>query len=159
MVKRVNDALKTAERGNGGAVGEIEDDRPWRTYWNQYGEGHRFPADAAQLMILMEQGWALYKPRSTVTKPKSQRMRDGSVFDLGIATQEVSESEWARIKSSPDERRGRSLGPTATYYTAQGGELPNLPADPESMAQYLLAGLTLDPPAKAPGKVLQLREA
>jgi hypothetical protein len=39
----------------------------------------------------------------------------------------------------------------ATYYKSSGEALPNLPADPYSMAKYLRRGFTLTPPAKPSG--------
>ncbi len=159
MAKRAADVLKQAERGNGGGVGEIEDDRPWRTYYNPYGDAHRLPSDPVQMSLYMEAGWTLHKPSHPLKRPVEQKMRDGSIFNFGSASQDVSESELARFNTTA-ESRARHSAPTATYYTTEGTALENLPADPESMEKYLAAGLSLNPPiaAKASGTVQLLRK-
>ncbi len=159
MAKQADPVLRQAERGNGGAVGEVTDDRAWRIYYNQYGEPHRLPADPAQLMVLMEQGWTLHKPQHPRKKPVTVTLANGTSYDFGTSAQDLTEAERRRMNTSPAQREA-AVAPTATYYTATGSPVPNLPADPENMALYLASGLTLDPPAaKASGKVTLLREA
>jgi hypothetical protein len=80
-------------------------------------------------------------------------MRDGSEFDFGSATAEVSQAELDRINGGGNKP---SATPTATYYSAMGDVLPNLPADPKSMKEYMELGLSLTPPTKAAGEVTKL---
>jgi len=140
------------------AHGEVRDvtyDRPYRWYWNAYGEKFWMPADPVQALIFMEQGWSLQAPRKPEKKPTTHKMRNCSVYSFADATVDVSEVEQARMNRTPGEVK--KAVPTATYYSANGDELPNLPADPESMKQYLELGLTLTPPTKTAGEVTQLR--
>lgn len=139
-----------------GEVKSVTYNRPYRTYWNRYGESAEMPADPIQLMILMEQGWLLHKPTHIEKKPKFQVMKNGSRFEFSESAQEPTEAEVAKFNKTPTAPV--SQAPTATYYTAEGTPLPNLPADPASMADYLKSGLSLNPPqsAKASGKVVQL---
>lgn len=123
----------------------LADDRPWRIYYNQYGESRRFPADPVQFQILTEQGWTITKPRSPKAKPKTMKMRDGSIFDFGSAGNDVSQAEKYRMNKVPNGQA--NTGPTATYYSQNGDVLPNLPADPASMKAYLEMGLSITPPA------------
>jgi hypothetical protein len=150
VVKRINGDLVEHGELVGGDDG-VTYDRPHRTFYNPYGLAAVLPADPIQMSIWMEAGWSLHKPSKPLEKPATQKMRDGSEFVFSTGAADVSEAEWERINASPTDRRV-AAGPVATYWTAQGGELPNLPADPESMAKYLAAGLLLDPPSadKAP---------
>lgn len=157
MAAKADPLLREAERGRGGAVGPIEYDRPYRIFWNRYGEAFEFPADPAQFMLLIEQGWLVQKPRKPEPKPRFQVMRDGSHYEFSGTAQDVSEVERARMNKTPSSPAATQ--PTATYYTKDGNPLHNLPADPQSMSEYLAAGLTLDPPNKATGEVVQLKVA
>jgi len=139
-----------------GEVGEVYYDRPYRWYYNPYGVKAWLPADPIQMSLFMEAGWSLHKPKNPLKQPTSQKMRDGTVYEYAIATQDLSEVEAKRMKRSPSEVSAAAT-PTATYYTKEGTALEGLPADPASMADYLKSGLTLDPPTKAAGEVKQLR--
>lgn len=100
--------------------------QPKATYYNQYGDALLLPADPWSQEHYLGRGLKL-------TPPKKPKQRDPAQM-VGVA-------EWDGNKTAiPSE------GPTATYYTADGTSLPNLPADPESMTKYLAAGLTLSPP-------------
>lgn len=123
---------------------EFKYDRPYRTYWNRYGETAYMPADPANLISFMEQGWTLFKPTHPEEKPTQQRMKDGTIFELAGASADLSDVERARINRTPGE--AKQAVPTATYYSAQGDAIPDLPADPESMKKYLELGLSLTPP-------------
>lgn len=136
-----------------GEVTEVTYDRPYRWFYNPYGDKAWLPADPVQMSLWMEGGWTLHKPRNPLKKPTSQKMRDGSVFEFSNSAADVSDAERVRLNRNPSQL---SAAPTATYYTAEGTALNNLPADAASMADYLKAGLTLDPPVKTPGEVKQL---
>lgn len=123
----------------------LSDDRPWDTWYSQYGKPIRLPADAAQTKLLKMQGFSQTKPRRPRTQPTQMKLRNGSIFDLSSTAAEVSEAERYRMDKKPNGQP--SNGPTATYYSKNGDVLPNLPADPESMKQYLELGLSLTPPA------------
>ncbi len=150
------------KRMNGDEVehGEVKGvyyDRPYRWYWNPYGVKAWLPADPVQMSMFMEGGWALSKPAHPLKQPTTQKMADGTEYDFGITGQEVSPVEKKRMQRNPSDVT--SNAPTATYYSANGDELPNLPADPTSMHEYLTMGLTLTPPAKASGELILLKQA
>ena len=151
MVQRVADGSSLIVDINTGKVigdgSSLADDRPWRIYYNRYGESRRFPADPVQFQILTEQGWTVTKPRRPAVRPRQMKMRDGSIFDLNSAGNDVSEAESYRMQKVPNGQA--NTGPTATYYSQNGDVLPNLPADPASMKAYLELGLSLTPPANA----------
>lgn len=136
-----------------GEVREVTYDRPYKWFYSPYGVKAWLPADPIQQSLWMEGGWALIKPRSPMKRPTSQKMRDGSTYDYGSAAQDISPAELARFDKST---KATIVTPTATYYTADGMAIPNLPADATSMVDYLKAGLTLDPPIKTAGEVKQL---
>ena len=121
----------------------LTDDRPWRVYYNRFGESRRFPADPVQFQILTEQGWTIHKPRKAAAKPRTMKMRDGSIYDFGSTAAEPTSSELAKFNGGGTQ----STAPTATYYSQHGDILPNLPADPASMKAYLEMGLSITPPA------------
>lgn len=124
----------------------LTDNRPWRVYYNRFGESRRLPADPVQFQLLTEQGWTVTKPRSPAKKPLTQKMRNGSIYEFNSASQEPTSAEWAKFNGGAAQV---SVVPTATYYSQQGDVLPNLPADPASMKAYLEMGLSITPPAKA----------
>ncbi len=144
----------------GGADG-VTYDRPYRWFWNPYGLKAWLPADPVQMSLWMEAGWSTSAPHSPLKRPATQKMRDGSIYEFATATHDPSAAEIARFNRNPGELQTAvaQASPTATYYTKEGSALHNLPADPKSMADYLAAGLTLDPPAKALGEVVQLKVA
>lgn len=147
--RRVADGSHLLEDINSGQViGDeyvLTDNRPWRTYYNPYGEAHRFPADPVQMALLAEGGWTIFPPANPLPRPTSQKMRNGSVFEFASSGADPSPAEMARLNGGGQPVA--SVAPTATYYTAEGTAIPGLPADPQSMADYLKAGLTLNPPA------------
>lgn len=124
--------------------------RPYRIFYNPYGVAARLPADAAQMSLWMEAGWALHKPANPLELPESMKQL------IASTSQDVTEAERLRMNSSPAERE-KAVQPTATYYTREGSALHNLPADPQSMADYLAAGLSLDPPKETAGESKRLR--
>ncbi len=134
--------LNTDEVIRDGSV--LQSGQEWTTYYSPYGKVVRLPVNAELDRIRRKAGWLTSKPRVLKKVPTVIKMRDGSEFDFGSTGQSVSSAELARIKgqSSP-----QGSAPTATYYSAHGDILPNLPADPESMRQYLEMGLSLTPPA------------
>lgn len=149
---------RTAGWGDKVEHGEVEQvtyDRPYRTYYNPYGQSAYMPADPVQMMLLAEGGWTIFKPINPLPAPKSVRTRDGGEFSFDVTGQDLSESERNRLnnrdKVTPQVVQQVAQAPTATYYTPTGTALHNLPADAENMKQYLAAGLSLDPPAGITG--------
>lgn len=108
--------------------------QPKGTYWNKYGEPlYGLPCDAWSLVHYLRRGLLLQKPE----RPKKRPQTAG----VGVA-------DWdGRSKQGTPEDAAQPAGPTATYYTADGTAVPNLPADPASMAAYIANGLTLSAPA------------
>lgn len=142
-----------------GEVQEVWFDRPYRTMWNRYGEPHEMPTDQNNLIDLLLQGWTMYDPPNPAEKPRAKLMRDGTIFDYGLTSQDVSDVERARMNRNPSVSTGM-VTPTATYYSAQGDKFEGWPADPESIRQYLDLGFTLSPPAtpaKASGRAKPTR--
>lgn len=45
-----------------------------------------------------------------------------------------------------NQKNGLKTVPRMTYYTKDGREIPNLPADPYSLRHYLSKGFTIQPP-------------
>lgn len=135
--------LKRAERG-GKAWEMLPDERPSTTYYDQYGVGLRLPADPASFMVYIGKGFTLKPPQAPAEQPTSMVARDGSEIDLASMAQD----DWDGKKRS-QAAAPTSSAPTLTYFTREGTALPGLPADPASMAGYLAAGLSLNPPEGA----------
>jgi hypothetical protein len=132
---------------------KLSSDQEWTTYYSPYGKAVRFPVHAQLDKIRRKAGWLTSKPRVPKKTPTVIKMRDGSEFDFSSATADVTQAELDRINGGG--KPGNSV-PTATYYSAMGDVLPNLPADPVSMKQYMELGLSLTPPTKAAGEVTKL---
>lgn len=149
--RRVPDGSSLVEDINSGEIvhdgSVLADDRPWVTWYSRYGKAIRLPADSAQSSILRLQGYTQSKPRRPRKQPTQLKLRDGSIYDLGVSQGEPSQAEINKLNGGTGV--AAPVAPTATYYSAHGDVLPNLPADPESMRQYLEMGLSLTPPAKA----------
>lgn len=138
--------LRKAEKGRGTAIKMLPDDRQWHTYYDPSGVALRLPADPASFMVYIGKGFTLKPPRDPEPRPISIIARDGSVIDMDSMTRD----DW------DGKKRPQGIAPTAavsmptlTYYTAEGHPLPGLPADPVSLAAYLAAGLSLNPPEGA----------
>ena len=97
-----------------------------RRYWDEYGEEHILPGDAWSMEHYVNRGLLLRKPLKPKKRPKIEL---------------VGVEDWDGKKEAVE-----GSGPTATYYDQEGTPIPNLPADPASMREYLAAGLTLSPP-------------
>ena len=97
-----------------------------RRYWDEYGEEHILPGDAWSMEHYVNRGLLLRKPLKPKKRPKVEL---------------VGVQDWDGKKEAVE-----ASGPTATYYTEDGAAVPNLPADPESMAKYLANGLSLSKP-------------
>lgn len=115
--------------------------QPRRVYYDAYGAKHRLPSDAWSLEHYLNRGFMLQPPANPLIRE---------------AAELVGGDDWTGEKQAIDGE-GKPISPpmlagtvpTATYYTAEGQPIPNLPADPESMAAYLEQGLRLSPPAGA----------
>lgn len=117
----------------------------WTTYYSPFGKEVRFPTNPELHQIRLNSGWLMSPPSEPVPTPASIQMADGTVFDLGSTGSDLSANERARLNNTQEPK---AAGPTATYYSPQGDVLPNLPADPQSMREYLELGLSLTPPVK-----------
>ena len=97
-----------------------------RRYWDDYGEERILPGDAWSMEHYVNRGMLLRKPLKPKKRPKVEL---------------VGVQDWDGKKEAVE-----ASGPTATYFTEDGTAVPNLPADPESMAKYLQSGLSLSKP-------------
>lgn len=125
---------KRALRASGALVLPVEGlaSAPTATYYDQYGEAKpNLPADRLSQSLYLRKGWSLTKPRRPKKRP---------------VTELVGVADWDGTRQSIPQDDELAAVAVATYYTAAGTPLPNLPADPESMAKYLASGLSLDPP-------------
>lgn len=122
----------------------LPDERQWHTYYDPFGVALRLPADPASFMVYIGKGFTLKPPKEPEDRPLSVMARDGTEIDLASMAQD----DWDGKKRSQTAAPS-STAPTLTYWTREGTALPGLPADPASMAGYLAAGLSLNPPEGA----------
>jgi len=144
--------LNTDEVVRDGAA--LSRDHEGTTYYSPFGKAVRLPVHPQLDKIRRKAGWLTSKPRAPKKVPTVVKMRDGSEFDFASTGVDVSEAEMNRINGGG---KTQVSTPTATYYSAMGDVLPNLPADPKSMKEYMELGLSLTPPVKTAGEVQQLR--
>lgn len=104
-----------------------------RAYYNEYNERIVLPGDARNLEFYLEKGFTLTPRPNPSIRPTS-----------GL----VGVEDWDGTKQDVQLEAAPPAAPVATYYTPDGHPVPNLPADPASMAAYMEQGLTLSPPAK-----------
>lgn len=110
-----------------GAVGQRR-----RKYFNQYNEELLLPGDARNLEFYLEHKGFTLQPRP-----------DPLVREATIG---IEDWDGSKQHVEVDAMPAAAATPTATYFTQDGTPVPNLPADPESMAAYLQQGLSLSPP-------------
>ena len=116
-----------------------------RTYFNEYNEPVRLPADPRNLEYYLERGFTL-RP---VENPR-ERLAAVGVEDWDGVTKYDVGAEGGQAAALP------AAAPVATYYTPDGTAL-TLPADPESMAAYTGQGLSLSRPGVSPETGPRLR--
>lgn len=129
-------------RNNGALVVMLPDSSGQKTatYYNEYGDAlPGLPADPASLQMYMQvKRYTLRPPAHPLPRPEVPGL-DKTQADWHGEKQHIQEDGMPYEGDEVD-------GPVATYYTAEGTAVPDLPADPENMGKFLALGLSLDPP-------------
>lgn len=105
--------------------------QPKAVYYDRYGNKyHNLPADPWSIEHYGRRGWSLAPPSQVEERPKPA--------PVGVSDDVLPRMPMAQAP----------VGPVATYYQKDGTAIEGLPADPQSMAQYLEMGLSLSKPAR-----------